>query len=100
MPVAGAALGAVGGGISSYFEQTAARKSRNKSIDAQNKATAAQTALGAKSLSLEERMVKLNEDAAFQAAAASQAQPSSGIGDYLPWILLAGVGGWMLMKKR
>lgn len=99
MPVAGAAVGAIAGGVQSYYESRATRHAATKDRNLQKQALAAQTDLSNKSLSLEERMVKLNEDAAFQAAAASQAQPSSGIGDYLPWIVGA-AAAYFLMKKR
>jgi len=101
VPVAGAALGAVGGGITSYFEITQARKTRNKTLAEQRYATDAQKAVADKSLSLEERMVKLQEDAAVQAAAASQPETvSASIGDYLPWLVGAGIGAWLLLNKR
>jgi hypothetical protein len=99
VPVAGAAVGAIAGGVQSYYESRATRHRATKDREVQKQALAAQTELSNKSLSLEERMVKLNEDAAMQAAAASQAQPSSGIGDYLPWIVGGSVVGWLLLKK-
>lgn len=92
-------VGGIGQAVGKIFEIPAARKSRNKAIDAQNKATELQKQTALASLSLEERMVRVVEDEAMQSAAAAQAQPSAGLNEYLPWLVLACVGAWLLMRK-
>lgn len=92
-------IGGIGQAIGQIWSIPAARKTRNKTVDAQNKATETQKDIALQSLSLEERMVKLSEDQAMQAAAAAQNSPSSGIGDYMPWIVGGGIIAYLLLKK-
>ena len=92
-------IGGIANAVAKPFEIDAARKTRNKTLDVEKQQIAAQTAAANKSLSLEERMVRIAENAALAASQPGQQSPLTGIAPYLPWIVGA-VGAYFLLRKR